>query len=132
MKSYFVLSVFIATLFVTGCDYVQTTEVTNHAKKELTIITTDPGKTVRIYNLAPGESLKFYLSAKLKIAAGNQTWEYERKNIPASFEQGSGKNRHLVRVEIREDGSIYIIPPKRKDAPNLGGIQPEGYPLHPK
>jgi hypothetical protein len=84
------------------------------------------------FTLKTDQSTAIGVPYKIKIQIGNQTYYYDITWMPYQFWDAIGGNRRLAKLQIQEDGSIYLLLPKSTTPVTNFPPQPINYPLKPK
>lgn len=142
MKKLFLLcsSLVSVAIILGGCLIVETHSVLNNTGKDITVIPEGTTNSLA-HPLKQGEAFEFY-SPSLEIRHRTGTWRYEMKRYVLQrkagekrlikFDKRTRGNHILVRMQIEQDGSIFLIPPDSIAPVAHFPDQPEGFPLHPK
>lgn len=134
------MSLLLVAITLTGCVIVETDSIHNNTGRDLTLIPKWTTNSVA-FPLKKDEALEFY-SPSFEIRHENGTWRYEMK--PYALQKKAGEkrlikfykrthgNHILVKMQIQQDGSIFLIPPDSTAPVTHFPDQPEGFPLRPQ
>jgi hypothetical protein len=120
-------------LFGTGCTPRPEVELFSNAKSTLTVLTGDAEPC----ELAPKGLCRFPLKYRLQVRRNGVEYEY-RMPADLSTETSSdwiefrAVSRRIIKLQIEDDGTIYILNPRSSGVTATHGPQRHGFPLGPQ
>jgi hypothetical protein len=86
----------------------------------------------RTFTLKTVQSTTIGVPYKIKIQRGNQIYCYDIKWIPYGFYKSMKGSWRIARLQIQQDGLIYLLSPETSGIVTNFPPQPPDFPLHPK
>ena len=129
------LGVVLAAALVTGCHFIPDNEIFNNTNQDLsiTMITSVDGRARSTTEIVKsGRAIFLGVPFKLAIRSGDSIWSYDLITIPSHFYRSIGANKRIARLQIEEDGSIYLLLPDAVWPVTKFPDQPVGYPIRAK
>jgi hypothetical protein len=125
----------VALLLLSGCSLPSKFEIYNNTGKELYVIQDGYGQR-KSFNLTLNSSLTITSwdisgESHFTVIIGEKRWHYKPSYISHGYGDLNYFSHWLFKIQIENDGSVFVLEPG-KDFPQTKHVhQPEGYPLMP-
>jgi hypothetical protein len=132
-KTRLVLSLLLCTFFLTSCTRTILLQIFNNTGEDLTVISYEL-KGEKSYSIGKGQSARVQISNRLTVKTENKAWDFEVKPVPrtTSYMLSERFGPLVVKLQIEQNGTIYLLAAETSGVTNSFPPQPPGFPLHPE
>lgn len=127
----YLLLVLSAALVSSCLLYMPENELYNNTGKDLkiTLVFSQSEKTITLKN---NQSASIGVPRTFKIQTVDTTWHYDDQPIMLKYHKYLGKHTFLAKLQIEQNGTIYLLLPDSTAPVDSFPPQPEGFPLKPE
>lgn len=129
----------IACLFfciplLTSCTRTIILQVFNNTGENIAVTSYELHHKEKRYSVDKAESQRVQVSNHLTITQGRNMWDYDVKSVPKTktFMTSEHFGALVVKLQVEQNGVIYLLPPTAEAVMTNFPPQPAGYPLRPR
>jgi hypothetical protein len=129
-----VISLFLCATLLTSCTRAILLQVFNNTRERLTVVSYEHDLKEKHYSIDAHQSARVEISNRLTITRENTVWEYDVKPVPkrTTYMTSERFGPLLVKLQVEQNGVVYILSPEAQGVMTNPPPQPPGYPIQPK